>query len=152
MPTSTLSGALLLLSNTDGLPWNTSPWQAITKVYGLPWFVDSNAADETPAPNYSSWKVGVAKTVKTFAENLWALPESDQDKYAAARRADNDSAGRSAWSQFVKDTKLSTAVNKVIDNVLTQHERNPYQVMAQHDTRTVSQNCLFIVFVVYTVF
>jgi len=139
MPTSTLSSALLLLSNSEELPWATAPWQSITKVAGLPWFFDANAADESPAPNYACWTVGIAKTVKTFVETIWTLPEADQDKYTSARKADNDMAGRSAWNRFIKDAKISASINKVINNVLTQHERNPYQVMAQHETCTVSE-------------
>lgn len=144
MPTSTLSSALLLLSNSEGLPWAAPPWEAITKVVGLPWFFDPNAADDSPTPNYACWTVGVAKTVKTFVETIWALPEQEQEKYTTARKADNDTAGRTAWNRFVKDTKISTSINKVIDDVLSQHDRGPYQVMAQHETRTVSEPVEFI--------
>lgn len=71
---------------------------------------------------------------KMFVENLWALLDMDQDKFVLVCKADNDSAGWNMWNKFIKDLKISTAVNKIIDKVLTEHEWNAYQVMGQHNT------------------
>ena len=139
MPTSTLSSALLLLLNSEGLPWAIVPWQSIAKIAGLPWFFDANAADKSPALNYACWTVGIAKMVKTFIKTIWTLPEADQDKYTSAQKADNNTVGCSAWNKFVRDAKILASINKVINDVLMQHEWNLYQVMAQHETRTVSE-------------
>ena len=147
MPTSTCNAAILLLSNTEGMLWSTLPWESITKIHGVPWFFEPDAADNNPAPNYPRWTITLTKMVKTFAENVWVLLESDQDKYIVVWKVDNDMASCTAWIRFIKDLKISLVINKVIDNVLTQHECNAYQVMAQHDTCTVSgiltnHNCL----------
>ena len=147
MPTSTFSVAILLLSNTEGMLWSTSPWESITKIHRVPWFFEPDTTDNDPALNYLWWTVAVVKMVKMFAENVWVLPELDQDKYIVVQKVDNNTAGHIAWIRFVKDSKISLAINKVINDVLTQHECNAYQVMAQHDTCTVSgiltnHNCL----------
>lgn len=138
MPTSTLSAALLTVRSAGGLPWSTPTWQNITKIHGLPWLYDDKASDHSPAPNYSGWTVAVAKAVKVFAQNVGNLTETAQEKYIVGRQADNDSAGRLAWRKFIKDSRISVAINKTIDHVLTEHDRNPYQVLQQHNTTSVS--------------
>ncbi|KAG8220414.1 hypothetical protein J3R82DRAFT_3403, partial [Butyriboletus roseoflavus] len=140
MPTTTLSAALLTVSNMDGLPWSTPIWQSLTKIHGIPWYYADTAKDDSPAPNYSGWTVKVAKAVKVFAQNVWDLTESSQEKYIVARHADNDSEGRLAWQKFIKESRISVNINKTIDSVLTEHDRGPYQVLQQHNTTSVSNN------------
>ena len=54
MPTSTFSAALLLLSNTEGMPWSTSPWELITKAHGVLLLFKPNTTDNNLATNYLS--------------------------------------------------------------------------------------------------
>ncbi|KAF9220462.1 hypothetical protein BS17DRAFT_852177 [Gyrodon lividus] len=135
MPTSTLNTALLALGSHNGLPWMSEAWQGLTHVHGIPWEHDVNAADDSVAPNHRQWNVHTAKMVETFANNLWAKDEDQQDAFMLARTADNDSAGRTTWHKFIKDTKLSSSLNKVIDQCLTENNCNPYQVTKQHGQR-----------------
>ncbi|KIK74158.1 hypothetical protein PAXRUDRAFT_29190 [Paxillus rubicundulus Ve08.2h10] len=55
----------------------------------------------------------------------------------SARAADNHSRGQATWRKFIKDSKVSMNINKVIDRCLTENERNAYQVMQQHGQRSV---------------
>ncbi|KAI6011505.1 hypothetical protein EDC04DRAFT_2609856 [Pisolithus marmoratus] len=56
MPSVAISAALLLLGNSEGLPWTSSTWQHLTMVIGIPWHTDPNAAPDTPMPNgHTAW-------------------------------------------------------------------------------------------------
>ena len=77
--------------------------------------------------------------VKTFVKTVWTLLEADQDKYMSAWKAGNNTVRHSSWNKFVRDVKIAASINKVIDNVLTQHKWNLYQVMAQHETCMVNE-------------
>ncbi|KIK77044.1 hypothetical protein PAXRUDRAFT_39190, partial [Paxillus rubicundulus Ve08.2h10] len=120
MPTSSLHTILLALGKHDGLPWTSETWQAVTKIPGIPWKHDADASDDSPVPNHPAWKVSAAKMVVTFADNLWMQDEVEQDRFMSARAADNHSRGRATWCKFVKDSKVSMNVNKVIDRCLTE--------------------------------
>lgn len=139
MPTQSIYSALLVLGNTEGLPWSTPTWQALTSVYGIPWSTTPGAPDDAPATHVSKWTVKIATSVKTFAENVWSKSSDVQDAYVVRQKADNDSTGRTAWKNWVRENQSKWRVNQVIDETLKEEERSPYEVMAQHGTRKVSK-------------
>ncbi|KIK23572.1 hypothetical protein PISMIDRAFT_10882, partial [Pisolithus microcarpus 441] len=133
MPSLANSAALLLLGNSEGLPWTSPTWQELTKVFRIPWYTEPDAAPETPAPNVSGWSTAVAQSVKTHARNLWAQPNAVAQA-AHARRAytDNDAQGRTAWNGWVSANWTATwKLNRVIDEVLTEVKCGPYDTLAR---------------------
>ena len=70
MPTQSLYSALLILGDTQGLPWTASLWQVLTKIYRPPWLTHPNTELDTTLPNVPKWIVKTAQSVKTFANNL----------------------------------------------------------------------------------
>ncbi|KAI5999277.1 hypothetical protein EDD15DRAFT_2363365 [Pisolithus albus] len=136
MPTQSLTAALLVLGNTEGLPWSTPPWEAITHVHGLPWSTVEGASDDSPAPYVSGWTTRLASKVKAFAEKVWTLKKPDaQDSFVSTRKADNHSSGREAWSKFVRDNQGKWGINRIIDDVLFNAGRAPQQVMRDLDVQ-----------------
>ncbi|KAI5982173.1 hypothetical protein EDD15DRAFT_2378268 [Pisolithus albus] len=136
MPTQSLTAALLVLGNTEGLPWSTPPWEAITHVHGLPWSTVEGASDDSPAPYVSGWTTRLASKVKAFAEKVWTLKKPDaQDSFVSTRKADNHSGGREAWSKFVRDNQGKWGINRIIDDVLFNAGRAPQQVMRDLDVQ-----------------
>src|SRR5438309_2267776 len=101
MPTQSFIAALLVLGNTEGLPWNLTPWQAITKVYGPLWSTTEDVQDDSPAPFVAEWTVRLAKSVKTFADNVWLCSKAKQDKYIVTEQPDNDTLGHTTWAHWV---------------------------------------------------
>ncbi|KAI6008989.1 P-loop containing nucleoside triphosphate hydrolase protein [Pisolithus microcarpus] len=133
MPSLAISAALLLLGNSESLPWTSSTWQDITKVFGTPWYTEPDAAPDTPAPNVSGWSTAVAQSIKTYAQNLWAQPNLVA-RAAYARRAytDNDAQGRSTWNGWVSANWTATwKLNRIIDEVLTEVKCGPYDTLAR---------------------
>ncbi|KAI6029955.1 P-loop containing nucleoside triphosphate hydrolase protein [Pisolithus microcarpus] len=133
MPSLANSAALLLLGNSEGLPWTSPTWQELTKVFRIPWYTEPDAAPETPAPNVSGWSTAVAQSIKTHARNLWAQPNAVAQA-AHARRAytDNDAQGRTAWNGWVSANWTATwKLNRVIDEVLTEVKCGPYDTLAR---------------------
>lgn len=143
MPTQSFHSALLVLGNTEGLPWTAQPWQAMTKIYGAPWVTNPDSSPEVISPNAPEWTVKTAQAVKTFADNVWSKNPDEQDIYVVKRQADNDSAGRGAWKDWVKAGLKKWPLNKTIDEVLISVNRSPYDVMAIHRKRKVSTMLLF---------
>ncbi|KAH7905302.1 P-loop containing nucleoside triphosphate hydrolase protein [Hygrophoropsis aurantiaca] len=137
MPSPPIYSALLVLGNSEGLPWNIPAWQAITKVHGIPWQTVDGAADMDKSPYVARWTVKVAKAVKVFAQNAWSRPIEPnlQDDYIVTRKADNDSAGRKSWKDFVMGNLVKWKLNKIVDEVFESEQRSPYDVLAAHETR-----------------
>jgi len=144
MPTQSLYSALLVLGARDGLPWTASPWQAMTKTYGPPWFTETDTDPDQISPNVPEWKVLTARVVKIFAENVWAKDGDEQDAYVVTRQADNDSTGRTAWKEWMQANLKKWPLNKAIDEVLASANRSPYDVMAIHRQRKVSSFYLLL--------
>jgi hypothetical protein len=138
MPTQSFYSALLVLGNTEGLPWTASPWQAATKTYGPPWYTPPDSSPDAVSPNAPEWTVKTAQAVKTFADNVWSQDPDEQDDYVVKRQVDNDSAGRTAWKDWVTAGLKTWNLNKAIDEVLIAANRSPYDVMAIHRKRKVS--------------
>lgn len=137
MPTQAIHSALLVLGNTEGLPWTTPSWQALTKVYGIPWDISGDAPDEARSTIVPEWTIRVTKEVEVFVQKVWSIPEAEQDNYIVAVKGDNNSAGRKAWKDWVKARLPKWTINKVIDETLMAEGRGPYQVMAERGTRKV---------------
>ncbi|KAI6116603.1 P-loop containing nucleoside triphosphate hydrolase protein [Pisolithus croceorrhizus] len=133
MPSLAISAALLLFGNSDGLPWTSSTWQDLTKVVGIPWYTDPDAAPDTPAPNVPDWSTAVAQSVKTYAQNLWAQPNVvAQAAYARHAYTDNDAQGRTTWNGWVSANWSATwRLNRVIDEVLSDVKCAPYDTLAR---------------------
>ena len=142
MPTQSFYSALLVLGDT-GLPWTTIPWQAITKIYGPPWFTNPDSNPDAVSPNVPEWTVKTAQAVKTFADNVWSQDPDEQDGYVVKHQADNDSSGRTAWKDWVKAGLKKWNLNKAIDEVLIAANRSPYDVMAIHRERKGSTMLTF---------
>ncbi|KAI5982172.1 P-loop containing nucleoside triphosphate hydrolase protein [Pisolithus albus] len=133
MPSLSISAALLLLGNSEGLPWTSSTWQELTNVFGIPWYTEPDAAPDTPAPNVSGWSTAVAQSVKSYAQNLWGQPNiMAQAAYARRAYTDNDAQGRAAWNGWVSANWTATwKLNRVIDEVLTEVKCGPYDTLAR---------------------
>ena len=138
MPTQAIHSALLVLGNSEGLPWTTPSWQALTKVHGLPWDTTDNAPDDARSMIVPEWNVRVAKEVKVFVQKVLSMPEAEQDDYIIAGKGDNNSAGRKAWKDWVRARLPKWSINRAIDETLRAEGRGPYQVMAERGTRKVS--------------
>ncbi|KIK12890.1 hypothetical protein PISMIDRAFT_38574, partial [Pisolithus microcarpus 441] len=144
MPSLAISAALLLLGNSEGLPWTASTWQELTKVFGIPWFTEPDTAPDTPAPNVSSWSTATAQSVKTYAQNLWAQPNiMAQAAYARRAYTDNDAQGRTAWNGWVSANWTATwKLNRIIDEVLTEVKCGPYDTLARFKVKKVRPDVL----------
>lgn len=129
MPSFAISTALLILGNTEGLPWTSSTWQENTKVYGLPWEIVPHSAPDTPTPNVPSWTTQKAQTVEAYARNLWL--SDDKSKYSTSS-SDNNSAGRSQWNNWVQKNWTKWNMNSRIDQVFVEHKCSPYEVMVRN--------------------
>lgn len=141
MPSQTLTAALLVLGNTEGLPWTTPEWQTITKVHGVPWNTEVDAPETGRSPNVAEWTNQVANKVQQFAEKVWSMAGNadKQDSFVTTKKADNVSEGRLSWAQFVKDQQGRWGINCIIDEVLYEAGQSPYQIMRELETRKVSQ-------------
>ncbi|KAI6029961.1 hypothetical protein BKA83DRAFT_4489870 [Pisolithus microcarpus] len=146
MPSLAISAALLLLGNSEGLPWTASTWQELTKVFGIPWFTEPDTAPDTPAPNVSSWSTATAQSVKTYAQNLWAQPNiMAQAAYARRAYTDNDAQGRTAWNGWVSANWTAMwKLNRIIDEVLTEVKCGPYDTLARFKVKKVRPYVLII--------
>lgn len=138
MPTLSLSAALLVLGNTEGLPWNSPTWQGLTKIVGIPWETPDDAEPGAPSPNHTSWTVAVAQTVKAYARSLWSKSPSAQIQYSARTYTDNDAAGREAWNTFVQHGMRSWKINSIVDNVFKECKLSTYEAMARAKSKVVS--------------
>ncbi|KAF9222830.1 hypothetical protein BS17DRAFT_836018 [Gyrodon lividus] len=78
MPTLSISAALLLFGNTEGLLWNCLTWQALTNSTGVPWETEENALPQAPATHIVEWTTGLAQSIKAYAQNLWSQPVIDE--------------------------------------------------------------------------
>jgi len=82
---------LILSDNAKNQPWWSKTWQNLTGTYGLPWYVEPSAAEDSPAPLVPSWAVREARVIQTFAQNIWSKSSDAQFKHVNSRKADNDS-------------------------------------------------------------
>ncbi|KAI6041178.1 hypothetical protein EDC04DRAFT_2893393 [Pisolithus marmoratus] len=147
MPSVAISAALLLLGNSEGLPWTSSTWQHLTMVIGIPWHTDPDAAPNTPVPNVSSWSTAIAESVKTYAQNLWAQPNIvAQAAYARRSYTDNDAQGCTAWNGWVSaNWSAAWKLNRIIDEVLAEVRCSPYDTLAWFKVKKVHPDILIII-------
>lgn len=141
MPTLSLSAALLILGNSDGLPWNSTTWQALTEVVSPPWETPDDAPPDSPAPNYKTWTVAVAQTVKAYARTLWSKSSMEQIQYSSRTYTDNDAAGREAWNNFVQQGIRTWKFNRIVDDVFKECKLSAYEAMARAKSKVVSLFC-----------
>ncbi|KAG6373967.1 P-loop containing nucleoside triphosphate hydrolase protein [Boletus reticuloceps] len=137
MPTLSISGALLLLGTTEGLPWTVVTWQTLTGIPGVPWFTTADAAENAPAPNWNGWTTRKAKMVRAYAESLWNCRNLDaQVKMLKSRDGENQQAGRIAWREFIDSNWTRVwKMPKVIDQVFKDSGCTPYDAMAELDVK-----------------
>lgn len=141
MPTLSISAGLLILgNNTEGLPWNCTTWQALTKIVGPPWEAPTDAPPQSPAPNYKSWSIAVAHSVKAYAQNLWSKTPAGRIEYASKGYTDNDSAGRDAWNNFVRNGIRTWKLNQIVDNVFKDCKLTAYDAITRAKSKVVSAN------------
>lgn len=138
MPTLSLSAALLVLGNTEGLPWNSSTWQALTKVVGPPWETPDDAAPGSRAPNHTAWTVATAQSVKAYARSLWSKSSTAQIQYSSRTYTDNDALGRDAWNSFTQQGIRSWKLNLIVDGVFKECKVSAYEAVARAKSKTVS--------------
>ncbi|KAI9457025.1 P-loop containing nucleoside triphosphate hydrolase protein [Boletus coccyginus] len=131
MPSQSLTGALLVLGKTDGLPWTLPTWQSITRIHGEPWETDDNASDDARSTHVKEWTTKVANNVKAFATRVWAKAAAKQDAYIVKKSNDNDTAGRQAWAGFVSRRSGQWGINRIIDEILESAGRSPSRVLRE---------------------
>ncbi|KIN92957.1 hypothetical protein M404DRAFT_172154 [Pisolithus tinctorius Marx 270] len=128
MPALGVATALLLLGNSEGLPWTMPAWQDITKVFGVPWHTEPDAAPDSPAVHVPTWTTSIAQSVSVYARNLWKKTTlAAQAEYARKGYTDNDAEGRRAWNSWVVANWGPTwKLNRIIDEVLKEAKCGPY--------------------------
>ncbi|KAI6154544.1 P-loop containing nucleoside triphosphate hydrolase protein [Pisolithus tinctorius] len=133
MPALGVAAALLLLGNSEGLPWTMPAWQDITKVFGVPWHTEPDAAPDSPAVHVPTWTTSIAQSVSVYARNLWKKTTlAAQAEYARKGYTDNDAEGRRAWNSWVVANWGPTwKLNRIIDEVLKEAKCGPYDAMAR---------------------
>jgi hypothetical protein len=124
MPNLSITTALLLLGNSEGLPWSSTTWQELSKVIGLPWATVPDAEPTAQSPNVPSWTTHIANSIQVYATNLWSKDNTKAKiKYSSHGLADNDAAGQVAWN---KTWGLSCR----IDDVFTKYKCSPYHALS----------------------
>ncbi|KAF9236554.1 hypothetical protein BU15DRAFT_63908 [Melanogaster broomeanus] len=138
MSSQSFTAVLLLLSgNTEGLPWDTPPWQALTKIHGLPWITEESASEDASSSIISEWTVCIAWSVQSFAETVWQKQSEDgQNRYITKKKIiNNDTTGCNAWQKWVSLNQKTWGLNAVIDDTLSAAGRTPQQVLRELETK-----------------
>ncbi|KAH9949213.1 P-loop containing nucleoside triphosphate hydrolase protein, partial [Amylocystis lapponica] len=163
MPTHTIPGAVLNMAGNDGAPWKWPTWQRITGLGGAPWSGDPDATPRgwTPAivqkvaafvKNYLARKpaerLNYIRTVKRKSKpkrkkKSKSKPKKGKDKAASSDDMDtasdtdthdNDSEGRANWVSFVSRNLRKWGISRTIDDILKEHDHDPYSIMEQDGT------------------
>ncbi|KAI6097725.1 P-loop containing nucleoside triphosphate hydrolase protein [Pisolithus croceorrhizus] len=119
MPSFTVAGALLQLSEGGKDPWNWPQWQAITGLSSAPWVVET---ETTPHP--LGWDAQTLDAVQAFVRAFDTRTKQEDRVRFMRKRDDTYSVGREAWRTFVtthwlKEWRLERKVMDILqDNAL----------------------------------
>ncbi|KAG8214947.1 hypothetical protein J3R82DRAFT_10137 [Butyriboletus roseoflavus] len=140
MPSLSISSALLILGDPEGLPWTSPIWQDLTRVFGVPWDTESGSAPDARTPLVWSWTTWTAESIKNYARNLWSFSDMvTQVKYSSRTFSDNDSIGRSQWNKWIQENwGRRWKMNRRIDEVFTEYKCSPYDTLTRANTRKVN--------------
>ena len=94
MPLLSIGAAILILGNTEELPWTSETWQGLMKFFAILWETPNGAAPDTLSPHVLSWNTQIAQSVKSYVENLHSkMDQQVQIDYATCGFSDNNSLG-----------------------------------------------------------
>ncbi|KAG6371774.1 hypothetical protein JVT61DRAFT_9129 [Boletus reticuloceps] len=132
MPTLSISAALLILGNTEGLPWRSDTWQSLTKVTGVPWETAPDTPANVTAMHVKEWTVEIAQSVEAYAKSLWSKKGKTQLQYSSRAYTDNDAEGRRHWNDWVQKSARTWKLNQIIDDVFKNVKLSPHESMARN--------------------
>jgi hypothetical protein len=126
MPTGSNAAAVLAVSDTI---WDYGAWRERTKNVLVPLNPDAT-------PDQLGLSQRELESIRVLAERFFDISGYGERIIDFAKKHDNDSAGKAAWSKWVNKRILSWKIRKDMETVLDEYERHPRSLL--HKAGSVS--------------